>query len=112
MNEYRRSPRKAPFVNTPVNNMMTGEVIGRIGNLSSDGMLMVCESEVAKDALFQFGFDLVTDHGKTLAISVGVQEMWSEPANVPGQFWAGFHFIDISDTDLDAVESWLGDIED
>lgn len=112
MNEYRRSPRKAAFVNIPVSNMMTGEVMGRIGNLSSDGMLMVCESEVASGALFQLGFELVNGHGKSQAINVGAQEMWLEPANVPGQFWAGFHFIDISDADLDAVESWLGDNED
>ncbi|HET9034290.1 MAG TPA: PilZ domain-containing protein [Dokdonella sp.] len=112
MNEYRRSLRKTPFTNTPVNNMMTGEVLGRIGNLSSDGMLMVCESEIASDALFQLGFELDDDHNKAHAINVGVQQMWSEPANVPGQFWAGFHFIDISDADLSAIESWIGNNED
>lgn len=112
MNEYRRSPRKTPFGNVAVSNTMTGEVIGRIGNLSSDGMLMVCDSEIAGDALFQLAFELDNAHGSAHSISVGVQEMWSEPANVPGQFWAGFHIIDISDTDLDAVESWIGDFEE
>ncbi len=112
MNEYRRSPRKPAFVNIPVMNTMTDEVIGRIGNLSSDGMLMVCESEIPDNALFQLAFELVNGDGKTQTISVGVQEMWSETANVPGQFWAGFHFIDISDANLDAVETWLGEFED
>lgn len=112
MNEYRRSPRKAPFVTTPVNNAMTGEIMGRIGNLSSDGMLMVCEEEVATDALFQLGFELVDSDGNSQPINVGVQEMWCEAANIPGQFWVGFHFIDISDDNLNAVESWLDDAED
>ncbi len=112
MNEYRRSPRKAPFVNTTVTDLMTGEVMGRIGNLSSDGMLMVCDAEVVDDALFQLAFDLFEADGSSQSIKVGVQEMWCEAANVPGQFWAGFHFIDISDDNLNAVESWLGELEE
>ena len=112
MNEYRRSPRKAAYVTIPVTNKMTGEVMGRIGNLSADGMLMVCDEPVAEGALFQLGFELTNVHGHPQAIDVGAQEMWAEAANVPGQYWAGFHFIDIADNDLEAVESWLGNLGD
>ncbi len=112
MNEYRRSPRKAAFVTIPVINKMTGEVMGRIGNLSADGMLMVCDEPVVDGALFQLGFEITNVQGRSQAIDVGAQEMWMEAANVPGQYWSGFHFIDIADTDLDAIESWLGNLGD
>lgn len=112
MNNHRRSPRKAAYVNIPVINKMTGETMGRIGNLSADGMLMVCDARVTESALFQLGFELVNGDGRLQAIDVGAQEMWSESANVPGQFWAGFHFIDVSDQDLDAIDSWLGTLAD
>jgi hypothetical protein len=112
MNEHRRSPRKAAFVTIPVTNMMTGEVMGRIGNLSADGMLMVCDQTVGDGALFQIGFEITNGQGNPQAIEVGAQEMWVESANVPGQVWAGFHFIDISEGDLDAIESWLGNLGD
>lgn len=112
MNEHRRSRRKDAFVTIPVTNKMTGEVMGRIGNLSADGMLMVCENDLVDGALFQIGFELVNGDGRPQAIEVGAQEMWLESANVPGQYWAGFHFIDISDQDLDTIESWLGDQDD
>ncbi|HOX70520.1 MAG: PilZ domain-containing protein [Dokdonella sp.] len=112
MNEYRRSPRKSAFVTIPVTNKMTGQIIGRIGNLSADGMLLVCDENIAEGALFQLGFELVNGHGHPQTIEVGVQEMWAENANVPGQYWAGFHFIDISDRDLETIESWLGDLKD
>ena len=46
------------------------------------------------------------------AIEVGVHEQWSEPANVPGQFWIGFQFIDVAPQDLATIESWLGDNAD
>jgi hypothetical protein len=112
MNEHRRSRRKAAFVNIPVTNKMTGQQIGRIGNLSADGMLLVCDQEVPDGALFQLGFELINGQGRPQAIDVGAQEMWAERANVPGQFWAGFHFIDISDGDLEAIESWLGTLDE
>lgn len=111
MNEHRRSRRKAAFVTIPVTNKMTGEVMGRIGNLSADGMLMVCEDDLADGALFQIGFELVNGDGRPQAIEVGAQEMWSESANVPGQFWAGLHFIDVSNQDLETIESWLGNLD-
>lgn len=112
MNEHRRSPRKAAYVNIPVTNKMTGQVMGRIGNLSADGMLLVCEHAVSDDALFQLGFELTNGRGQPQMIDVGAQEMWQEPANIRGQFWTGIHFIDISDRDLEAIESWLGDLKD
>lgn len=112
MNEHRRSPRKSAFVTIPVTNKMTGLVMGRIGNLSADGMLLVCDQQVVDGALFQLGFELVNGDGQPQMIDVGVQEMWEERANVPGQYWAGFHIIDISSQDLEAIESWLGDLRD
>ena len=112
MNEHRRSRRKSAFVTIPVTNKMTGQVMGKIGNLSADGMLMVCDHEVRDGALFQIGFELTNGRGNPQMINVGAQEMWEESANVPGQYWVGFHFIDISDPDLDAIESWLGDLKD
>jgi hypothetical protein len=54
------------------------------------------------------GFELVNGQGQPQLIEVGAQEMWQERANVPGQYWTGFHFIDISAQDLEAIESWLG----
>jgi len=112
MNEHRRSPRKAAFVTIPVINKMTDQVMGRIGNLSADGMLMVCDQEVRDGTLFQLGFELVNGRGQPQMIEVGAQEMWVESANVPGQYWAGFLFIDISDRDLETIESWLGNLRD
>ena len=112
MNEHRRSPRKAAYATIPVTNLMTGQIVGRIGNLSSDGMLLGGEHAIAEGALFQFGFELRDGQGRAQSINVGVQEMWAERGNIPGQFWTGFHFIDISTPDLEAIETWLGNMKD
>ncbi len=112
MNEHRRSPRKTAYVTIPVTNAMTGESMGRIGNLSMDGMLLVCNRMVVDDALYQLAFELVDADGRTCAIEAGVHEQWSEAANVPGQYWIGFQFIDIAPEDHATIESWLGDNSD
>ena len=58
MNEHRRSRRKPAYLTIPVVNKMTGQTLGRIGNLSADGMLLVCEAPITQGALFQLGFEL------------------------------------------------------
>lgn len=112
MNEHRRAPRKSAYVTIPVANAMTGESMGRIGNLSSSGMLLVCNRQIAEDALYQLSFELVDSDGRPHAIEVGVLEQWCEPANVPGQFWTGLQFIDVSPGDLVVIDSWLGEATD
>lgn len=112
MNEHRRSPRKTAHVTINVTNAMTGEPMGRIGNLSADGMLLVCNRKVADNALFQLAFELVDANGAPRMIEVGVHEQWSEAANVPGHYWVGFQFIDVAPDDIAIIASWLGDNSD
>jgi len=105
--EHRRNKRKRADVIVQVTNAITGEVMGRVGNLSTDGMMLVASKPVREDALYQVSFQLPGDRGIAHNMEVGLHEMWSEPANVPGQFWAGFHFIDIGDNDQAALMHWL-----
>jgi c-di-GMP-binding flagellar brake protein YcgR len=112
MNEHRRAPRKTAYVTIPVTNMMTGESVGRIGNLSINGMLMVCERLIGDDVLVELGFELINADSVPQFVRIGAQEQWSERANVPGQYWCGLQFIDISPADLDVIESWLGEAND
>lgn len=112
MNEHRRFPRKAAYVTIAVVNAMTGQAMGRIGNLSANGMLLICDQMIVENSLYQLSFDLVDADNRLHAIEVGVHEQWSEAANVPGQYWTGFRFIDIAPRDLGVIESWLGDLSD
>ena len=105
--EHRRNPRKRADVIIQVTNAITGETLGRIGNLSNDGMMLVANRPVREDALYQFVFHLPDERGHPLPLEVGVHEQWSEPANVPGQFWAGFRFIDIGEHDQATLNRWL-----
>ena len=107
MIEHRRSPRKPPGVIIQVTNVMTGEMIGRLGNISAEGMMLVGNRAVIEDALYQLSFHLPDEHGRLHPIEVGVHEQWSEEANVPGQRWVGFRIIDIAPSDSTVMRDWL-----
>jgi len=109
--EHRRSPRKPPGVIIQVTNVMTGEVLGRLGNISAEGMMLVANRPIVDDALYQVLFNLPDEHGRLHPIEVGVHEQWSEQANVPGQHWVGFRIIDIAAAASTVLIDWLNGSE-
>ncbi|HET7779314.1 MAG TPA: PilZ domain-containing protein [Nevskia sp.] len=113
MAEQRRSRRKKAPQTIPVTNSITGEAIGFVGNLSIDGMLLIANRALPDNALFQFTFEL-PGHGGSAdrRLEIGVHEQWSEPASIPGQFWAGFRIIDIDPQDRIALGAWVNAQED
>ncbi len=106
--EQRRSKRKSAEGLIQVTNAMTGEVVGRVGNLSIDGMMIIAQTELAEDGLYQFSFHLPDGQGRAVTLEVGVHEQWQDPASTPGQYWSGFRIIDIAPRDLEALERWIG----
>ena len=111
MIENRRSRRRQTQQGIDVTNVLTGETIGQVGNLSADGMLLVANRSIADGALFQVAFDLPgAEPPRRLA--VGVYEQWNEAANTPGQFWTGFRIIDIAPDDRVALGAWVEKHED
>jgi hypothetical protein len=106
--EHRRNLRKRAHHAIAVNDAITGQQIGHVGNLSVDGMLLISSRQLPEDALFQLTFELPeTASTRLQTIEVGVHEQWCEPANVPGQFWTGFRIIDIGADDFDVLRNWV-----
>lgn len=101
-----RAARKRLDHEVAVIDQMTGQVIGHIGNLSLTGMMLIAETPVQDDALYQLSFTL-PGASSSRAIEVGVHEQWSAPGTVQGQQWVGFHFIDISEDDEVVLDQWL-----
>lgn len=107
--EYRRAKRRRAVETIEVVDTMTEQVVGRIGNVSETGMMMLATLHLMDDALFQFRFTLPDSvgRGRGRSIEVGSHQLWSDAANVPGQFWAGFRFIDISPDDAAQLRAWI-----
>lgn len=107
MNEHRRNKRKPPDRAIEVTNAMTGAPVGRIGNLSIDGMMMIAYAPVRADALYQFTFLLPDGRGASHPIEIGMHEQWTEQSGGAGQYWAGFRIIDLSPEDQARLAAWI-----
>lgn len=105
--EFRRARRQSTPDHIDVIDTMTEHVIGRLGNLSETGMLVISGGSLVEDGLYQLRFQLPTDHGDEM-VEVGAHLLWQNLANTPGQAWSGFRFITLTDASQACLRAWLG----
>jgi hypothetical protein len=108
--EKRRIERKRVTFPAQVTDAISGRMMGYVGNLSSNGMLLISTQAPRSEALFQVKLPLPEsgqDLGSAALIEVGIQEQWHDHAASPGQVWAGYRIVAISDTDAERLHGWL-----
>ncbi|MDG2526823.1 PilZ domain-containing protein [Stenotrophomonas sp. HITSZ_GD] len=111
IHEARRSPRRQPTASITVTDHMAEGSIGRLGNVSESGMLLLASAPLTEDALYQLGFTLPDRQGREHPIDVGVHLLWLEQAHAPGQHWAGFRFLTISDEHRERLRDWVAEAQ-
>lgn len=107
--DTRRAPRRQVAELVPVTDLMADTVIGRLGNVSETGMLMLASVPMQDDALYQLQFTIPGAHGQPLLIDVGVHLLWSEQTHAPGQAWVGFRFLTLTREARDALRQWIAE---
>ena len=105
--DFRRAKRKQAAERIPVTDTMTETVIGTIGNVSETGAMLLTSSPMMDDALYQLSFSITDAKNQPRTVTIGMQQLWSEPTNAPGHFWVGYRFIDIAAVDLNALRAWI-----
>lgn len=107
--EQRSAPRKPARMPIEVSDSLTGEAIGRIGNLSRNGMMLICHQPLRDDSLYQLNFRLPGPNGAATDIEAGVHTVWTERAATDGLQWVGMRIISISGPAATALDAWLED---
>lgn len=107
INETRRAPRRPVPAQVPVFDQMTEAPIGRLGNVSESGMLLLASVPVTDDALYQLRFPVPDRNGREVLIDVGAHLLWSEQAHAPGQSWAGFRFLTVGNEHRELLRHWI-----
>lgn len=106
----RRAERKRASTAAVVTNVINGQPMGQLGNLSSSGMLLIGPHTPRSEALYQVSVVLPTARQPSPAllpaIELGIQEQWHEPA-ASGQVWSGYRIVAISGDDAARLEHWL-----
>jgi len=105
----RRAERKRASAAAIVTDVISGQPMGHLGNLSSSGMLLIGAQTPRSEALYQVSVALPeADQGAAppQSIEVGIQEQWHEPAT-SGQVWAGYRIVAIGEEDVSRLDRWL-----
>ena len=109
-NNQRRAERKRASSNALVTDVISGQPMGHLGNLSSTGILLINAQAPRSEALYQVSFSL-PGYGRMLAdshpIEIGIQEQWHEASASSGQFWVGYRIVAINDVDAARLDNWL-----
>lgn len=107
MHEFRRAKRRKASDTIFVTDAMTERVVGRIGNLSETGLLLIASEPLVDDALYQLHFTLPDGAGAALSIDVGAHLLWMDRASAPAQVWAGFRFIAVAEAQAQRLRAWV-----
>lgn len=102
----RNRRRKIPEV-VEVVDAMTDTVVGRLSNLSENGMLLIANAPLVDDALYQLRFNLGTSANLSSAIEVGAHMLWQDEASASGHIWTGLRFITVLDHQFQQLREWL-----
>lgn len=103
----RKSVRKRVTQVMMVTDAFTGEGLGRIGNLSNDGMMLITPKALADEHYFQLHFSLQAPGFVPHKVEIGVQCLWCDPARTANTFWVGCKVIDISPPDQAMLQKWV-----
>lgn len=106
----RRAERKRASTAVIVTNVISGQPMGQLGNLSSTGILLIGPHTPRSESLYQISVMLPPNRqpaaGTAAVIELGIQEQWHEPA-ASGQVWSGYRIVAINGDDAAQLEHWL-----
>jgi hypothetical protein len=97
MQEQRKHPRKVIEQDLSVTDVNSGNVLGRLVNLSVGGMMLYAGNRIANLSVFQVSFDLPDGEDASGPLQLGIECLWCSASDRPNGFWVGFHIIDIAE---------------
>jgi hypothetical protein len=103
----RKSVRKAVRASLLVTDTMTGNTLGKVGNLSVDGLMLISSRPLGERRVYQVQFAIPNGHDPEARLCVGIQCLWSAPTHGEHSHWTGCQIIDISDEDQIRLDAWV-----
>jgi hypothetical protein len=105
--ERRKSPRKYLDQPLPIEDRNCGVEIGRVVDVSMDGLMVESHKEIPVNNIFQFTIMLPEQiNGRTM-LNLGADSLWCEQASDLRRYWAGFQIIELSPEDRTVLEALM-----
>ena len=109
MIEKRKSPRKIADEVLVVSDQITGSQVGRVVNISAEGLMLLSEEPIVTGSVYQLQLPLPGTNGAEQQVQFGAEAVWTMEASQPESYWTGFRIIDISSEDVLRIDDLILD---
>lgn len=107
MIEKRKSPRKVADEVLQVSDKITGSYIGRVVNISAEGLMLLSHEPIVMGSVYQLEMDIPEGGGDVKRVGFGAEAVWTTEATQPDSYWTGFRIIDISGEDVLSIDDLI-----
>lgn len=87
-----------------VKDMLRDLSLGKLVNIHREGFMLIGESFVKENRLYQLTFSAPNIFQSASEISIGAECLWLKETDDTDVRWAGFHIIDVNDEGLRAID--------
>jgi hypothetical protein len=105
--KQRIKPRLTLNAGIRIRNMMTDCDVGELVNLTDEGLMIVSDSPINNNAVYQFELTLPEKVDEQDALEIGVECLWCRQIDESNRFWSGYQIIYASAQALNTVRELL-----
>ena len=109
MTDKRKSPRKIADEVLQVSDQITGTHIGRIVNISAEGLMLLSHEPIVMGSVYQLEMEIPEGGGDIKRVAFGAEAVWTTEATQPDSYWTGFRIIDISSEGVLSIDDLILD---
>jgi hypothetical protein len=102
--ERRTRKRRYVMFYSRVYDRDTGEVLGQLVDLTTDGIMIISDKYIASDIVFHLQLELPEDISPRQFLRFDAQSVWCRQDIVPRFFDSGFKLIDVPEQDVAILE--------
>lgn len=107
MEDRRQHSRHGTELQLEVYDLHSGQRLGRIVDLSSDGFMLLGDTPLRADTLVECRLVSGQPVESVCEVRLGADCLWSRPGADDQHCWAGFHIIDLAQDQAAALEVLL-----
>lgn len=107
MDDRRQHSRQRIELQLEVFDLHTGQRLGRVVDLSSEGFMLFSNTPLRADTVLECRLVSEQQVEGIREIRLGADCLWSRPGADDQHCWAGFHIIDLAQDQAEALEALL-----
>ena len=107
--EGRRAQRSHLIYYLPVFEQDSGELVGYLADLTTEGLMVISDRKVAAGRTFRLRMDLPKKMKGTRQVLFKARAMWCKPDANPDFYNTGFRIVNLSKVDAQTINGLIRD---